>query len=40
MNLSCILVLVLIVVLGGGAALVVRGIARERGEEYGIKLRE
>ena len=40
MDISCILAILLIVAIGGGAALVVRGIARERGEEYGIKLRE
>ena len=40
MDISCILTIVLIVVLGGGAALVVRSIAKEGGEEYGIKLRE
>lgn len=32
MDLNCILVIVLIVVIGGSAALIVRGIANDRGE--------
>ena len=35
-----IIVIAVIVVVVGAASAIVRGIAKERGEEYGIKLRE